>query len=172
MGDWLLARWIYWSAYFVLATEAVPSSYSINVLGTSVENSTTVRSETNNSSRKARRATPMAIKSRNEITVDTGKIRVSFPKSGSTLVSSIQISEGKTVCTNGKLILRCQSAIVDYEDDNVAETPIKHHELSGHINQTTITEESLTRALVTVTGKHEVENQKNRDSIVIPGPDY
>ncbi|KAH6949690.1 hypothetical protein BKA56DRAFT_682695 [Ilyonectria sp. MPI-CAGE-AT-0026] len=103
----------------------------------------------------------MATQSRIEIAVDTGKIKVSFPKYESVIVKSIQTSAGKIVGKNGKLILRSRSAFVDYEDDTVAETPVKHYEFTGYISQTTISEDSQTRTLVTVTGQHKVESRNS-----------
>ncbi|KAH8884201.1 hypothetical protein GQ53DRAFT_797976 [Thozetella sp. PMI_491] len=157
LQSWVTGYWpdgsIKWSAHAVPAESSAPTGYTITALGTGVINSTGPGNSTCNGRRKVRRATGMATSSGDEIVVDTGKIKVSFPTSGSVL----------TVGTNGRLVLRSQSAIVDYEDDVVAETPIEHYEFSGRIENATVDDASSTRALVTVAGTHQVEGTSAHD---------
>jgi hypothetical protein len=153
LQSWITGYWpdgsIKWSAHAVPASEAVPSGYKITASGPAVGNSTGCR-------RRVRRALDMAIESDNDITVDTGKIKASFPKSGPVMVSSIRTSSGKIVGTNGKLVLRSQNAIVDYEDENISNLAVEHYEFEGVVTDATVEEDSSTRALVTVKGKHQI----------------
>ncbi|KAL2852053.1 hypothetical protein BJY01DRAFT_100407 [Aspergillus pseudoustus] len=93
--------------------------------------------------------------SRGEVRVDTGKISVSFPKSGSALVKSITTkSGGKVVGANGKLVLHTQSAVAE-DVASRANTTIDYSNFESKISNVTVTQaDGGVRALVTVRGTH------------------
>lgn len=87
--------------------------------------------------------------SADEITIDTGKIKATFPKSGKILISNIQTAAGKTVGQNGKLVLHSQSSV---EPANAT-----FFDFQSNIENVTVSQpaSSKVRALVTVRGKHQ-----------------
>ncbi|ORY56659.1 uncharacterized protein BCR38DRAFT_490545 [Pseudomassariella vexata] len=151
LQSWVTGYWpdgsVKWSGHAIPASQTIAEEYTITASGS--DNLTVLFEK--------RQSAGIATDSGDGIVVDTGKISVTFPKSGSVLVSSIQTSGGKTVGQSGRLILRTQSDIIDYEDNSVNQTSIEHLEFQGVINQTTISEDSSTRALVTVSGTHQTE---------------
>jgi hypothetical protein len=157
LQSWVIGYWpdgsIKWSAHAVPASDKIPSGYKVTASGAQVSNASTA-TLTNN--RNKRRALGIATDSGDEIVVDTGKIIVSFPKSGSVLVSSIKTSGGKTVGKNGKLILRSQNDIIDCEDFTFSDRRVEHYEFEGVISNATV-EDGSSRALVTLSGTHQVQ---------------
>ncbi|KAJ0418753.1 hypothetical protein BJY00DRAFT_175726 [Aspergillus carlsbadensis] len=98
--------------------------------------------------------------SRGEVTVDTGSdgITVTFPRSGSDLVSSIT-KRGKVVGQNGKLVLHTQSAVAE-DVASRADTKINYANFASKIGNVTVdTEDGGVRALVTVRGTHAPVNK-------------
>ncbi|KAF6799567.1 hypothetical protein CSOJ01_12424 [Colletotrichum sojae] len=89
--------------------------------------------------------------SASDITVNTGKIEVTFPKEGNAVVSSIKAA-GKTVGRNGKLVLHSQSAVAD-DVASRAGTDVQHHNFESAVESVTVSKEATVRALVTVRGK-------------------
>jgi hypothetical protein len=93
--------------------------------------------------------------SRGEVRVDTGSagITVSFPRSGSKIVSSIK-KGGKVVGESGKLVLHTQSAVPD-DVSARADTKVNYANFASKISNVTVTtEDGGVRALVTVRGTH------------------
>ncbi|KAH8820218.1 hypothetical protein F5884DRAFT_763246 [Xylogone sp. PMI_703] len=89
----------------------------------------------------------------NEVTVNTGKITISFPKKGGNLVSEIKTSSGKIVGRNGALVLHSQSAVAENPSDR-RNTSIDYFNFESNIEQVSVSKNSKSRALVTVQGKH------------------
>jgi hypothetical protein len=91
--------------------------------------------------------------SRREVSIDTGSIAVTFPRSGSEIVSSIK-KGGKVVGESGKLVLHTQSAVAD-DVAARADTKIKYANFASRIANVTVDAEAGgVRALVTVRGTH------------------
>lgn len=91
------------------------------------------------------------------IVVDTGKVVATFPRSGKTLVSSIQVGN-KTVGSNGRLVLRSQSGTPD-DDLDGKPTGIDYFAFSSKVTNVTVSEGNLARALVTVHGSHSLDGE-------------
>ncbi|KAL4861863.1 hypothetical protein BDV12DRAFT_203588 [Aspergillus spectabilis] len=96
-----------------------------------------------------------------EVTVNTGKITVSFPKSGNNIVGSIKTASGKVVGQDGKLVLHTQSSVAeDVASRASASSSIEYFNFESSVENVTVTQHSGSgsgsdvRALVTVTGKH------------------
>lgn len=89
--------------------------------------------------------------SADEVTIDTGKIVVSFPKSGNVLISEIKTAAGKSVGQNGKLVLHSQSSV-----DASNATFFK---FQSNIKNVTVSQSAASgvRALVTIHGNHQSE---------------
>ncbi|KAF2681231.1 hypothetical protein K458DRAFT_343864 [Lentithecium fluviatile CBS 122367] len=148
LQSWITAYWpdgsIKWSGHAIPASDIVPDEYTIAASGPG--NATVPKFR-----RQAVNGTQIQVdESAEGITVNTGKITASFPKSGDVLVSSIKTSDGKTVGKNGRLILRSQSGIAEDGDAS----GINYFKFASKIYNTTVSSESSVRALITIQGIH------------------
>lgn len=140
LQTWATAYWpdgsLKWTAHSIPQSDSVLGEYSITASPgrSSVQAGITVSS------------------SATDVTIDTGKIVATFPKTGGVLISSIITAAGKTVGQNGKLVLHSQSDI----DDKAA----TYFDFRSNIENVTVTQPSSSnvRALVTVRGKHRSED--------------
>lgn len=149
LQSWVTAYWpdgsIKWTGHAIGASDTPASEYIITASG--IGNSTLIRSRR----QAAEQSGIKVVKSSNAVVVDTGKITVLFATSGSTLVSSIKSSSGKVVGKNGRLVLTSQSGIIEDGD----RSQIDYFNFANKIYNTTVSEESTTRALVTIHGIHQ-----------------
>ncbi|KAL1614410.1 hypothetical protein SLS54_009757 [Diplodia seriata] len=103
------------------------------------------------------------------ITVSTGAVTATFPKAGHTLISRLVNSAGRTVCTNGHLVLLTQSAIPDDDDDDddVPASPITHRKLTSTIASTSTVSHSTgpIRTTIKITGHHQPLHNNPQDSL-------
>lgn len=90
-----------------------------------------------------------------EVIVGTGNITVSFPKQGSSVVSSVKSSKGLVVGRNGKLVLHSQSAIAETVASR-ANTSVEYLNFESHVNDVSVSHDNSIRALVTIRGDHRV----------------
>ncbi|KAI1474538.1 hypothetical protein K445DRAFT_57331 [Daldinia sp. EC12] len=159
LESWITAYWpddsIKWTGHALGGSEKVYEEYKITA-STSTEGNTAKRSNPSPQSRLT------VSDSDDEITVDTGKLTATFPKSGNTLLSLIKTSSGKIVGQNGRLILRSQSGI---EDDGENTPSIDKLRFESKIEEVTVnsTQDSTVRSLVTVRGKHQATSGTHDD---------
>ncbi|KAI1074900.1 hypothetical protein F5B20DRAFT_562214 [Whalleya microplaca] len=147
LQSWVTGYWpdgsIMWTGHAIAGSETIYDEY-------------TVTASTDNSNGNASSpSSGLTVSDGDEITVSTGKLTVSFPKSGNVLVSKIETASGKIVGQNGRLILRSQSGIID-DEESPEQPSIDKFQFESSINETTIEENSSVRALVTVRGNHQV----------------
>ncbi|KAL2808314.1 hypothetical protein BJX63DRAFT_439470 [Aspergillus granulosus] len=140
LDSWVTGYWrdgsIKWTGHAIPPLESVDEGYSV----------------TARQGRRGPNKEGVKVKeSRREVSVDTGKITVSFPKTGSDIVGSIK-KDGKVVGANGKLVLHTQSAIAD-DVASRAGTAVEYLNFESKISNVTVREEGV-RALVTVRGTH------------------
>ncbi|KAI0902949.1 hypothetical protein F4823DRAFT_620451 [Ustulina deusta] len=149
LQSWVTSYWadgsIKWTGHAVPGSESVPAGYKV----------------------RAFKGTPQRLKriinvenTQDGITVDTGKLKASFPKSGNVLVSFLSTSSGKVVGSNGKLVLQSQSGIPD-TGESAAQAAINYYQLESKINTTTVDENSSVRTLVTVRGDHHISGSES-----------
>ncbi|KAF7523513.1 hypothetical protein G7054_g11721 [Neopestalotiopsis clavispora] len=148
LQSWITAYWpddsIKWTGHAIGASDSVSEEYFIKP-SSAASNFT--------SSTSKRRATGMSVsESDDDIVVNTGKITATFKKLGSILISSIESASGKTIGQNGLLVLQSQSSIVD--DDSAGSQPDKVA-FQSEIEETTVSEQSEVRSLVTIKGRHQ-----------------
>ncbi|KAI0868207.1 hypothetical protein GGS24DRAFT_223969 [Hypoxylon argillaceum] len=148
LQSWITSYWadgsIKWTGHAVPGSETIPDGYKVTV-----------------SQGTTRRIKQRAIKvndAQDGITVDTGKIKASFPKSGNVLIDSLSTSSGKVVGKNGKLVLQSQSGVADTGDSSV-NREIDYFQFESKINTTTVDEDSSVRTLVTVRGDHRIGSE-------------
>ncbi|KAF4537981.1 Secreted protein [Lasiodiplodia theobromae] len=144
LQSWVLAYWpddsIKWTAHAIPAGDAPKDGYIVHA---------TVHGEN-----KPPQEPPKGISiqdSDDSITVSTGAITATFPKSGRTLISSIINNAGRTVSTNGHLVLLTQSSILD---GDLPSSPITHHKLTSTITSTTLERAGPIRTTIKITGHH------------------
>ncbi|KAL2831454.1 hypothetical protein BDW59DRAFT_157883 [Aspergillus cavernicola] len=91
---------------------------------------------------------------RDEVTVNTGKVTVTFPKKGGNIVGSIKTANGNVVGENGKLVLHTQSGVAE-DVASRSDTAIEYLNFESRISKVTVSaEEAGVRAVVTVRGTH------------------
>ena len=97
-----------------------------------------------------------------EVRVSTGKITVSFPKQGSSIIGFIKTSDGKVVGENGKLVLHSQSGVAE---DVAARTntSIDYFNFESNVQDVTVNSDTSVRAVVTVKGGHKVTSGGDHD---------
>ncbi|OJD32226.1 uncharacterized protein BKCO1_4000035 [Diplodia corticola] len=144
LQSWVTAYWpddsIKWTAHAIPAGDAPKDGYIVHA--------------TPNEERKEPREPQTSLRvqdSPDAITVSTGEITATFPKTGRTLISRIVNAAGRTVSTNGHLVLLTQSGILD---DDLPSTPITYHKLTSTIASTTILHHGPIRTTVKITGHH------------------
>ncbi|PKS09695.1 hypothetical protein jhhlp_004315 [Lomentospora prolificans] len=146
LQSWITAFWpdgsIKWTGHALPATDQVATKYTVTPVA--------------RSSSQSQESKISVVDSDDGIEVNTGKLIVSFAKSGHTLISSIKTTNGqKTIGTNGKLILQSQSRIRDDPNHRNQSTGIEYFEFESKIDSVTVSEDNSARVLVTVRGNHE-----------------
>ncbi|KAK4034450.1 hypothetical protein C8A01DRAFT_18750 [Parachaetomium inaequale] len=151
LQSWVTGYWrdgsIKWSAHAIPKTDAVADEYTVQA-------TPIARGKGKGKSKSKRQAANLSVKETgNEVTVNTGKITVSFPKKGRHIVSSIKTAGGKTVGKDGRLVLHTQNDIPGTADDRT-DTAIDRSNFESNIEEVTVSKDNTVRALVTVRGKH------------------
>lgn len=90
----------------------------------------------------------IAVSDGTDIVVDTGVIKVTFPKSGTNLISSI-VRNGVEIARNGRLVASVQD-VADSEQPTV----INRRNLASAIESAEVENQGTQRALVHVKGRH------------------
>ncbi|KAL2198388.1 hypothetical protein P885DRAFT_58954 [Corynascus similis CBS 632.67] len=152
LQSWVTGYWrdgsIKWSAHAIPRTDNVADEYTI---------------EAKPVSKHQRQTTRMSVKNGDsEVTVDTGKITVSFPKKGRHIVGSIKTAGGKTVGIDGRLVLYSQNSIPDTASSRT-NTTIDRHNFESNIEEVTVSKDNSVRTLVTVRGKHTAIEGSDHD---------
>lgn len=158
LQSWATAYWpdgsLKWTGHALGAIDHPAEEYTITASGPKASNSTF--------SRLRRQTNGVQVTDSSDIVVvNTGKIQVTFPKSGANLVSTIQAG-GKTVGKNGRLILKSQSGTPD-DDDDGSPSEIEYYKFLSKISNVTVSKESSVRTLVTVNGVHTVNQEGAHD---------
>ncbi|CAI6074396.1 unnamed protein product [Clonostachys chloroleuca] len=148
LQSWITGYWrdgsIKWSGHAIPATDSVPDSFTINASPKGV------------SKRSVPQKRALSVEESGDgITVDTGKISVTFPKAGSVLVSSIETAGGNVVGTNGKLVLSSQSALAN-DVESRFNTSVNYFNFESNIEEVSVSQDTSVRALVTTRGQFRV----------------
>ncbi|KAK3304149.1 uncharacterized protein B0T15DRAFT_535651 [Chaetomium strumarium] len=150
LQSWATGYWpdgsFKWTGHAIPASDTVPDTYTVKA---------TSGSSASSSSSHPRKSTPGITVSETpqQIKVDTGKIAVSFPKSGDVVIAAIETAAGKTVGKNGRLVLQSQDAVYDTPDAR-GKTPINYFHFQSRVSNVTVSDPTSVRALVTVRGTH------------------
>ena len=155
LQSWVTGYWrdgsIKWTGHAIPQLDEVAEEY-------------TVKASPGGASKKQKREeTSFSVSdSKDKVTVNTGKIIVTFPKRGNSLISSIKTASGKTVGKNGKLVLHSQSALAN-DIGNLPDKKINYFNFESKIEDVEVSEDVSVRALVTVRGKYQVKKGGKHD---------
>jgi YetA-like protein len=146
---WNTAYWpdgsVKWTGHALPALSQYPTSISVDCIDSAYKEESALHSEW---------TTPIRVLPTSEIIrVDTGKIRVFFPKSGNSVIGRIEnCHSGKVVAENGHLVLRSQSSF-SVDDEVGSSTQVDA--LRGIISKAEIESEGQVRVVIRVEGKHQ-----------------
>ncbi|GME23759.1 secreted protein [Neofusicoccum parvum] len=148
LQSWNTAYWpddsIKWTAHATPAGETSEDGYIVHA---------TVKQQHPHAPKETLHQTIRTQISDESIIVDTGEITVTFPKSGSSPISSIVNKKGTTIATNTHLVLLTQSAIPD--DSDIPSHPITHAKHTSTITSTTTEHRGPLRLTIKTTGHHQ-----------------
>ncbi|KAE8390376.1 hypothetical protein BDV23DRAFT_193779 [Aspergillus alliaceus] len=151
LQSWVTGYWrdgsIKWTGHAIPPLDTIDSEYCVSAASASPRRPPSNRSDGSPGLKVANGA--------NGVTIDTGKLTVSFPKSGNSVVGSITTSSGKVVAENGKLVLHTQSGVAE-DVAARANTSINYFNFQSNVEEVVVSNETSVRALVTVRGKHQV----------------
>lgn len=157
LQSWVTGHWadgsVKWTGHAIPASANISDKYTVTAQTSN--SSVTVPSTKSTGSLVV---TDAATK----ITVDTGKLTVSFPKSGSILIDTIQTKGGKTIAKDGRLVLQSQSGVAP-DSDSRGNSSIKYFNFASNVEDVSVDEKCSVRALVTVRGKHQVTDGGDHD---------
>ncbi|PIA91571.1 hypotheticalsprotein [Cercospora beticola] len=143
LQSWATAYWtdgsLKWTAHAIPETENIADEYTITA--------------SSGSPRTSQSAGIALTDSDGSVTIDTGKISASFPKSGSVIVEKIETARGKVVGQNGRLVLHSQSGVADNAEDRT-NSSIGYSNFESKVDNVTTSRDNQARALVTVRGTH------------------
>ncbi|KAH9830546.1 hypothetical protein Tdes44962_MAKER09028 [Teratosphaeria destructans] len=105
--------------------------------------------------------------SSDKITVDTGKVRVSFRRAGPSFISKIQTATGKIVGQNGCLVLTSQTGIYG-DGTGTNKSVIDRFRFQSTVDNVTAENVGSVRALVTVRGSHEATGENSAHVAWLP----
>lgn len=158
LQSWVLAYWpddsIKWTAHAIPAGKAPKDGYIVHA---------TVNGE-NEPPQEPPKGTINIQDTDDSITVSTGAITATFPKSGRALISSIINNAGRTVSTNGHLVLLTQSSILD---GDLPSEPITHHKLTSTITSTTLERTGPIRTTIKITGHHSSPPHHHEETLLL-----
>lgn len=146
--SWVTGYWrdgsIKWTGHAIPPLDTVDDTYSVDVW--------------RSASKAPRKSTKSALKVRDglgNVTVNTGKVTITFPKRGNNIVDSITTSSGSVVGENGKLVLHTQSNVAE-DVSSRANASINYFNFESNVESVTVGKQNAIRAVVTVRGKHRL----------------
>ncbi|CZT42757.1 uncharacterized protein RSE6_02705 [Rhynchosporium secalis] len=152
LQTWVTGYWadgsVKWTGHAIPASESLADKYTITAQN--LKNATTSPYTNKTGSLTVNNTT-------SRIIVNTGKLTVSFPKKGSILIDTIQTKSGKIIGKDGHLVLQSQSGVAANSDDR-ANSSINYLNFLSNIEEVSVSENVSVRALVTVRGKHQVQD--------------
>ncbi|RDI76653.1 hypothetical protein Vi05172_g13358 [Venturia inaequalis] len=150
LKSWISGQWadgtVKWSSHAFGASDAASEAYTI----TAQTGSAPIKRQTTNTTQSR---SLLVTDTSTLITVNTGKLTVSFPTTGRDLISKIQTASGKTIGENGRLILHSQSGVAEHLEDR-GNSSIQYLNFASKIQNVTVNSNTV-RALVTVNGIHQ-----------------
>ncbi|KAK1584942.1 uncharacterized protein LY79DRAFT_279910 [Colletotrichum navitas] len=160
LQSWVTAYWsdgsIKWTGHAIPEADTILDEYTVSA--SSSANSTARFSRTRRQQQQQQPDGLIVSDSSDAVSVDTGKLAVTFPKSGNVVVGEIKTASGKTVGQNGRLVLHSQSGVEDRAELK-GQAGIAHFNFESNVEEVTVSKDNTARALVTVRGKHAVQGE-------------
>ncbi|OHF02557.1 hypothetical protein CORC01_02252 [Colletotrichum orchidophilum] len=160
LQTWVTAYWsdgsIKWTGHAIPESDTILDEYTVSASSSS--NSTARFSRV----RRQQFSGLIVSDSSDTVSVDTGKLAITFPRSGNVVVGEIKTASGKTIGQNGKLVLHSQSGVED-QAELKGQSAINYFNFESNIEEVTVSKDSTARALVTVRGKHSVQGEGSHD---------
>ncbi|TDZ32182.1 Uncharacterized protein CTRI78_v011783 [Colletotrichum trifolii] len=165
LQTWITAYWsdgsIKWTGHAIPESDTILDEYTVSASSSS---SSSANSTTRFSRAKRQSGSGLSVTDSPEaVSVDTGKLTISIPKSGNVVVGEIRLASGKVVGQNGKLVLHSQSGVEDRAEAKSQSGGIDYFNFESNIEEVTVSKDNVARALVTVRGKHQVQGGGGHD---------
>ncbi|CCF38550.1 hypothetical protein CH063_09610, partial [Colletotrichum higginsianum] len=139
LQTWVTAYWsdgsIKWTGHAIPESESILDEYTVSASSSS--NSTTRFSRARRQQQSGSGSGITVSDSADAVSVDTGKLAVTFPKSGSAVVGEIKTASGKTIGQNGRLVLHSQSGVEDQAELRGQQADIKHFNFESNVEEVT-----------------------------------
>lgn len=156
LQSWVTAYWpdgsIKWTGHAIPKLDRVPANITVHAT------SPAPAVQDSSPSPKDVPATRV-VQSVESIQIDTGRVKVVFPTSGSAVIESISHSRSnKVIAERGRLVLRSQSSLLS-EDEAAGLLPgisVRY----GNVEKVEIESHGLMRTVVRIEGKHHVADCK------------
>ncbi|KDN67574.1 hypothetical protein CSUB01_03628 [Colletotrichum sublineola] len=161
LQSWVTAYWsdgsIKWTGHAMPEADTILDEYTVSA--SSSANSTARFSRARRQQQQQQQPGGLTVSdSSDAVSVDTGKLAVTFPKSGNVVVGEIKTASGKTIGQNGRLVLHSQSGVEDRAELK-GQAGIAHFHFESNIEEVTVSNDNTARALVTVRGKHTAQGE-------------
>ncbi|KAF6824286.1 hypothetical protein CMUS01_10321 [Colletotrichum musicola] len=157
LQSWVTAYWadgsIKWTGHAIPESDTILDEYTVSA-------SSSANSTARFSRARRQSAAPgvTVTDSSDVVSVDTGKLSLTFPKSGTVVVGEIKTAAGKVIGQNGKLVLHSQSGVEDRAEIK-GQARVDHFDFESNIEEVSVSEDNTVRALVTVRGKHRIQGE-------------
>lgn len=159
LQSWTTAFWpdgsVKWSAHAIPSTTTVSKSYHV-LAGHGVERPEKQAPIPESTGPDPTRASVRS--SDNLVIVETGKISVSFARSGACFLSKVVAGNGSVLGENGRLVLLSQPTTT--EDGITGGAPWKRFE--SHIDELMVEQSGPVRVVVLIRGKHQALEQDHQ----------
>jgi len=153
---WVTGYWpdgsIKWSGHAIPASRHVHDKYTI-----------TAQPSAASSKNRSTKSSLVVTDTADAIKVDTGKLIISFPKGGSSLVSEIKTKNGKVIGRNGRLVLESQSGVA-HDSATRGNSSIKYFNFESNIDSVSVANLTSVRVLVAIRGKHQLASSGDHDN--------
>ncbi|OLN86180.1 Uncharacterized protein YetA [Colletotrichum chlorophyti] len=160
LQTWVTAYWsdgsIKWTGHAIPDSDTILDEYTVSASSSS--NSTTRFSR----ARRQQSSGLAVTDSSDAVSVDTGKLSLTFPKSGNAVVGEVKTASGKVIGQNGKLVLHSQDGVEDRAEQK-GQGAINYFNFESNVEEVTVSKDNTARSLVTVRGKHQIQGEGSHD---------
>lgn len=162
LQSWVTGYWsdgsVKWTGHAIPGLDLISEGYTVKATASNGSTNSTASARADDTTTGI-----IVTESSDEIKVDTGKLVASFPKTGGTILKTIETKSGKKVGQNGKLVLYSQSGVADTPEAR-GSSSIDFFNFESRISDVSIAEQTSVRALVTIRGDHQVTGSASHDA--------
>ncbi|KPM38006.1 hypothetical protein AK830_g8560 [Neonectria ditissima] len=162
LQSWATGYWsdgsLKWTGHAIPSLDSPSEEYTVKATGSNGSINSTASARADSASSGI-----VVTESSSEVQVDTGKIIVTFPKTGNAVVKAIETKDGNKVGENGRLVLHSQSGVADTPDAR-GNSSIKFYNFESHISDVSVGKQNSVRTLVTIKGDHQATDGSAHDA--------